>query len=705
MTRRILITSAIPYVNNVPHLGNLIGASLSADVFARFARSRGYETLFVFGTDEHGAATEVKAREEGVTPRALCDKYYALHKDIYQWFGISSDVFGRTSNEKHIPVTQHIYKQLEQNGYIMEQEVEQLYSEQDKMFLADRYVLGTCPHCAYEDARGDQCDKCGRLLTPLELIKPRSALSGATPVVRKTKHLFLDLPQLEPQLAAWLADKQFSENTARVTKAWLRDGLKPRSITRDLTWGVPVPRPGYEHKVFYVWFDAPIGYISMTPADKESWWKDPKTELYQFMGKDNILFHSVIFPGMLLGTHEPWTLVKHINTTEFLNYEDTKFSKSRGTGVFGDSAMQLGIPADVFRYYLLTNRPEQADTAFSWQDFQSKLNGELVANLGNLVNRTTSFINQYYEGKIPAYEVRAADTSFWAEVQNAIDRITHELEGVQLKDALHSIMRLSSVGNAFFQQHEPWRTRKDNPSEAAATIATLANFLVKLAVLIEPYLPHTAAEICVQLNTKLPRWSALTHDQELLVAGHAIQPNTILFTKLEDEQVIALRNRFAGKQETHDPFTAVSLVVGKILSVEKHPNADKLYVEKIDMGGEERTIVSGLAKHYAPEELVGKHVVIVANLAPAKLRGVESQGMLLAAENESGEVGVIETQAPPGTPVTRSGEAHGTQTISYDVFSQLKLEATDDGLLCNGHKLQAGTYPLHTDKNVLGHVK
>jgi methionyl-tRNA synthetase len=707
MSRKILITSALPYVNNVPHLGNLIGATLSADVFARFCRSRGYEVLYVCGTDEHGTATETKAREEGVTPKQLCDKYYALHKEIYDWFGISFDIFGRTSDEKHVPITQHIYKKLEAQGYITEQEIEQLYSEHDKMFLADRYVLGTCPHCKYEDARGDQCDKCGRLLTPLELINPRSALSGSKPVIKKTKHLFLELPKLEPKLREWLTGKHFSENTLRTTDSWLERGLQARSITRDLTWGVPVPKHGYEHKVFYVWFDAPIGYISMTDAHEKGinyWWRDEKTELYQFMGKDNIPFHSVIFPSMLLGTDEDWVLVKHINTTEFLNYEDSKFSKSRGTGVFGDDAMKLGVPADAFRYYLLTNRPETADTTFSWNDFQGKLNGELVANIGNLVNRTTSFINQYYDGKIPAYDARDADTAFWADVRNNTERITRELEAVQLKDALHSIMRLSTVGNQFFQKHEPWRTRKDNPPEAAATIATLANFLVDLATLIEPFMPHTAAEICFQLNTSLPQWGSLTRSGDVLAAGHTINPNKILFTKVEDSQVAEFKTKFAGKQHA-DPFTAVQLVVAKITRVEKHPNADKLYIEELDMGGSQRTIVSGLAQHYTPEELVGKHIVVVANLAPAKLRGVESAGMLLAAQGDDGRVGVITTHAPPGTPVTAHGEHHGHGQITYDTFSQLQIESREDGIYCNGKKISAGSFPLHADHGILGKVK
>lgn len=707
MKRKILVTSALPYVNNVPHLGTIIGCVLSADVYARFMRSRGHEVLYVCGTDEHGTATEAKAREEGVSPKQLCDKYFALHKQIYEWFSIQFDVFGRTSDAGHTIITQHIFKKLEENGYITEQEIEQLYSEKDKLFLADRYVLGICPHCSYDDARGDQCDKCGKLLTPMELINPRSAISGDKPVVKKTKHLFIDLPALEPQLRDWLTGKNFTDNTIRTTNAWLRDGLKARAITRDLSWGVPVPKIGYEHKVFYVWFDAPIGYISMTAAAGENaidkWWHSKDVELYQFMGKDNIPFHSVLFPSMLLGTKEDWVLVKHINTTEFLNYEDSKFSKSRGTGVFCDDAMMLGLSADTFRYYLLTNRPEQADTVFSWKDFQSKLNGELVANLGNLVNRTISFINQYYEGKIPDYSDRDADTAFWAEVQNSFDRITRELEAVQLKDALHSIMRLSSVANAFFQKHEPWRMRREDPSAAAATIATLANFLVDLATIIEPFLPETAAAICHQLNTPLRPWTLLA--KERFVPGHKIAANKILFSKLEDKHVQEFQERFAGKQQSAQPaFSQVHLVVAKILAVEKHPNADKLYLETIDLGDEQRTIVSGLAAHYTPEELVGKHIVLVKNLQPAKLRGVESKGMLLASQDGE-SVGIICTQAPPGTPVSVSGEVHSETLVSFDVFSQLKIESREDGIYCDGRKLKAGSYELKADKGVLGPVR
>ncbi len=761
MTRKVLITSALPYVNNVPHLGNLIGATLSADVYARYCRSRGYEVAYVCGTDDHGTATETKALQEKVTPKQLCDKYAALHKQIYDWFNISFDVFGRTSDARHVPVTQHLYNKLNEHGLILEKDSEQLYSEADKMFLADRYVLGTCPKCNFKDARGDQCDACGALLSPTELINPRSALSGATPIMRTTRHLYLDLAALQPRLTQWLEDKQFSDNTMRTTKAWLERGLEPRAITRDLKWGVPVPRAGFEHKVFYVWFDAPIGYISMTGGLKTSdgktgqaaidyWWRDSKTQLYQFIGKDNIPFHSVIFPSVLLGSEEDWVTVSHINTTEFLNYEGTKFSKSRGIGLFGDNAMALEFSADAWRYYLLTNRPEQADTNFSWTDFQGKLNGELVANLGNLVNRTISFINQFFDGVIPASAVRDVDTAFLADAHNQIEKITHELEGVKLKDALHSVMRLSMLGNAFFQKHEPWKTRSENPSDCAATISTLANFLLDLAVVLEPFLPGTANAIAAQLGTTLPKWQSLTSAdvagsdvvgsgngaRSSLKAGHHVAKNEILFAKVEDARITELKARFGGAQEvtavakpalkSHavpasknaappvvisaaDAWSAIELVVGKITSVERHPNADKLFVERVDLGSRgERTIVSGLAAHYETGGLLGKTIVIVANLAPAKLRGVVSEGMLLAAENSEGIVGVVETDAAPGTLVTFAGEPHGMPdgaAVTYDTFSAITLTQREDGLYCDENKVHAGTHGLRADKNVIGRVR
>ncbi|MDR1636602.1 MAG: methionine--tRNA ligase, partial [Treponema sp.] len=405
--KRRLITSALPYVNNVPHLGNLIQV-LSADAFARFCRLRGCETLYVCGTDEYGTATETRAAEEGVSPQELCDRYYAVHSEIYRWFGIGFDKFGRTSTPIQTEVTQDIFRKLDANGFIAEHTIEQLHCDSCGRFLADRYVLGSCPHCGYPGARGDQCESCGKLLDPTELKEPRCSSCGATPQLKSTKHLYIDLPRIKDRLEAWIERASgagfWANNAVQMTQAWIRDGLRERAITRDLKWGIPVPRPGYEKKVFYVWFDAPIGYISITGnlgaettkdwrAFVDYWWKSPEeVELFQFIGKDNIPFHTVVFPSSLLGSGDNWTMLHHMSSTEYLNYESGKFSKTRGVGVFGTDVMETGIGPDIWRFYIFYNRPERADSLFTWKDFQEKVNGELIGNLGNLVNRTLSFV-------------------------------------------------------------------------------------------------------------------------------------------------------------------------------------------------------------------------------------------------------------------------------------------------------------------------
>ncbi len=408
MKKRRLVTSALPYVNNIPHLGNLIQV-LSADVFARFCRERGYETLYICGTDEYGTATETRALQENVSPRDLCDRYHVIHRDIYEWFDIQFDKFGRTSDPKQTEIVQGIFKEVDEAGYIREAEIEQLYCNHCERFLADRYVHGICPHCGYEDARGDQCENCGKLLDPTDLIEPACGVCGDTPHVKSTRHLYLNLPAILPKLESWMNDASvkgiWAKNAVQMTKSWIRDGLKERCITRDLKWGIPVPKEGFEHKVFYVWFDAPIGYISITAThtdDWEYWWKRPEeVELFQFIGKDNIPFHTVIFPSTQLATGDDWTMLHHMSSSEYLNYETGKFSKSKGLGVFGNDAKDTGIPADVWRFFIFYNRPEKSDTSFLWKDFQEKVNGELIGNLANLVNRTLTFINRFYDGKIP----------------------------------------------------------------------------------------------------------------------------------------------------------------------------------------------------------------------------------------------------------------------------------------------------------------
>ncbi|ADN01301.1 methionine--tRNA ligase [Spirochaeta thermophila] len=704
MKKKRLITSALPYVNNVPHLGNLIQV-LSADVFARYCRSAGYETLYVCGTDEYGTATETRALEEGISPKELCDRFHAIHTEIYEWFEIQFDKWGRTSTPEHTRITQDIFLKLDRNGYIKERTIQQLYSEKSGMFLADRYVRGTCPHCGYEDARGDQCEHCGKLLDPTELIEPRSAIDGSTPVLRETKHLYLDLPALLPKLKAWMekasVEGRWATNAIRMTESWIRDGLRERCITRDLKWGVPVPKPGYENKVFYVWFDAPIGYISITATytDRwEEWWKNPDgVELYQFIGKDNIPFHTVIFPSTLLGTGEGWTLLKTMSSTEYLNYESGKFSKSRGVGVFGNDAKDTGIPADVWRFYLFYNRPETSDYTFTWKDFQEKVNGELIGNFANLVNRTLSFIHRFYQGRIPEAPV---DTALWGRVRELEGQITEYLERAQLRDAFRTMFALSDLGNKAFQAGEPWKTRTERPEEAEKLLRNLAYLVRDLAILVAPYLPATSRRILGFLGNPPATWAQLGRLEGL----SEVRKPEILFERLEDDRVEALRIRFSGTQaereESSQPRSEdvfrdkVRLVVAKITEVRRHPNAEKLYIEKIDLGGRESQIVSGLVPYYKEEELLGRHVIVVENLKPAKLRGEMSHGMLLAAEAEDSVEVLFADHAAPGTRVVLKGD----DPASYGEAGEITIdEFFGVPITVKGGVVRVGETPLVAD--------
>jgi methionyl-tRNA synthetase len=692
---KILITSAIPYVNNIPHMGNIIGCGLSADVFARYHRSQGNNVLFIFGTDEHGTATEIKALEEGVTPRQLCDKYYAIHKEIYEWFDISSDVFGRTSAENHVGITQDIFKDLHEQGYVLQQEVEQTFCEKDQKFLADRFVEGECPHCHFTNARGDQCDQCGKLLDPLELINPRCKVCGTPPVQKKSTHLFLDLPKLQPLLEPWMKEQaekgRWTTNAVTTTQAWLDRGLEPRAITRDLSWGVPVPLKGFEGKVFYVWFDAPIGYISITGQagkDWREWWQDPEgTRLYQFMAKDNIPFHTILFPATLMGTGKQWTLLHHINSVEYLQHEDGKFSKSRKTGLFGDDAMKTGIPADVFRYYLLINRPETADTVFSWKDLQEKLNKELLANLGNLVNRTLTFIKNLQDGKVHEAVLDEVSANFWEYINEEEIQVTDELEQAREKEALRRIMIISQRGNQYFQEQMPWKTRTEDPESCRRAMFVLANLIKDLAILIEPFMPATSKRIFDQLGLQQRTWKDLG---VLSLANHAIGAPEPLFAKLEDKQLEEIKTQLKGQAQA-PALKPLQLKAGRIVEVYRHPDAAKLFVETVDFGGELRTIVSGLVGHYGEEELRGKTAIFVTNLAPANLRGVESQGMILAAQGD--RVEVVFTDAEPGMLVL--GEAQAEQ-ISIDEFGKHTLEVRQNQVLVDSKPLAIGDKPIKT---------
>uniref|UniRef100_A0A672FC02 Methionine--tRNA ligase, cytoplasmic n=1 Tax=Salarias fasciatus TaxID=181472 RepID=A0A672FC02_SALFA len=563
--RNILMTSALPYVNNVPHLGNIIGCVLSADVFSRYGRLRGWNMLFVCGTDEYGTATENKAREEGLTPQQICDKYHAVHSSIYKWFQIDFDFFGRTTTEKQTEIAQDIFWRLHKRGFLLEDTVEQLRCENCQRFLADRFVEGVCPHCRYPEARGDQCDKCGRLINAVDLREPQCKVCRQTPVIRSSKHLFLDLPKLETQLEQWLekstSSGDWTANAKQITRSWLRDGLKPRCITRDLKWGTPVPHPDFKEKVFYVWFDAPIGYLSITAnyTDQwDKWWKNPhQVELYHFMAKDNVPFHSVVFPCSLLGTQDNYTLVNHLIATEYLNYEDTKFSKSRGVGVFGDMAKDTGIPSDVWRFYLLYVRPEGQDSAFSWADMALKNNSELLNNLGNFINRAGMFVTKFFEGCVPVMELQQEDKRLLALVGWELQQYIQLMDKVKIRDALKHILNISRHGNQYIQVNEPWKKIKEGDAErrrAGTVTGVSVNIACLLSVMMLPYMPEVSQTIRDQLNAPQSCIGTMLQGSGAFVcslnAGHRIGAVSPLFQKLEADQIEALKKRFGGQQKT-----------------------------------------------------------------------------------------------------------------------------------------------------------
>lgn len=764
MNRR-LITSALPYVNNIPHLGNLI-QMLSGDVFARFCRNRGYDTLYICGTDEYGTATETKAIEENKTPRELCDYYYQEHTKIYDWFHINFDKFGRTSNEQCTEITQDLFNDLDKAGFIKEHVNKQLFCPKCNMFLADRYVDGTCPKCGSTKARGDQCDDCGSLLDPVELKDPKCHTCGSTPEVRETKHLYIDLPSLSAKLGDWVEktsiEGKWADNAINITKAWIRDGLNERAITRDLKWGIPVPKAGYEDKVFYVWFNAPIGYLSITKQladelkadgknsfDWKSWWvpseseeakgKD-KVDLFQFIGKDNIPFHTVIFPCTLLGSPHAWTKLHHMSSTEYMNYEDGKFSKSRGVGVFGTDAIETGIPADAWRFYIFYNRPEKQDFQFTWKDFMEKMNSELIGNLGNLVNRTLLFVTRYFDGIIPDAPV---DEELWTEVRALEAKITENLEWANLKDAFRQCFEISDICNKRFQAAEPWKSRTENPEECAKLIHNLCYVIKDLMIMMNPYMPQytqvvmsyfgkSIQESKVGTETK----AGLTWDDVGKTEGlDKIGSTEVYFKPMDQKTMLAFREKFGGNQNERkegkkdakkekkapkaepvvlpvekqaDFFNAnIELTVAKITDVKPNPDGDKLYIETLDDGSEKpRTIQSGLRKYLTEADLLGKHVVIASNLAPRTMRGIESRGMLLAGDYKDADgkdcVEVLDASwAKPGTKVVLEGSdvnASKKAEITGDEFFSVAIEAKDGVVQIAGKKLLADGKVITTSK-------
>jgi methionyl-tRNA synthetase len=656
---------------------------LSADVYARFLRQRGVNVLYICGTDEYGTATETRAQQEGLSPREICDKYHALHRDVYDWFDIAFDEFGRTSTEHQTRIVQEVFWDVHKAGYIAEDVMTQLYCEAVcNRFLADRYVNGTCPNCGYEDARGDQCDNCGRMLNTTELVRPKCATCGNPPVTRSTKHLFLDLPKSEPQLKDWVhraaVAGNWSANAVTLTNTWLRDGLKKRCITRDLKWGVPVPLEGYTDKVFYVWFDAPIGYLSITAGYGDRWsksegsqtggdaiWRkwwtpaehdDYNVELVQFMGKDNTPFHTIVFPSSLIATGKRWTLLHHISTTDYLNYEDGKFSKSRGVGVFGNDAKETGISTEVWRYYLLLNRPEGADATFTWADLAAKNNDELIKNLGNFINRTVSFLFKFFGGVVPNMLADDAENnSFVDRINKELEEYNHLMEKVSLKAALRKAMAISSLGNLYLQTKQPWILLKgQKKEEAGSSLKFAANLVILICVIFEPFLgSRFSAKVFRQLGLEHKSGSNNMIPDKFdptawVQPGSRTQQATILFPALEDARLQELRARYAGQNDSGvvqsqaggdtspDSQFSLDVRVGQIMDIADHRESERLFVAKVDVGEKTgpRTIVAGLRDVYKITDLRGRKVAIVCNLAPATLAGVESQGMILCAEKK-----------------------------------------------------------------------
>lgn len=551
----ILITSALPYVNNTPHLGNVIGCVLSADVYARFCRLRGHNTLYICGTDEYGTATENKARIEGLTPREICDKYFKIHKQVYDWFNIQFDRFGRTSTKEQEETCHEIFDKVLKNEMVFTDAVQQLLCVKCDRFLADRFVEGICPFCAYEDARGDQCDKCGKLINAIELKNPRCISCKESPIVKQSTHFFIDLPKIEPELKRWMEinSKNWSANAKQIAEGWIKDGLKPRCITRDLKWGVPVPVDGYQSKVFYVWFDAPIGYISITKQltpNWRDWWlpEGKNVTLVQFMAKDNVPFHAVMFPSCLLATGTPYTKPSKIYATEYLNYEGDKFSKSRGVGVFGTDLFETEIPSDIWRFYLLYIRPESQDSSFSWADLALKNNSELLNNFGNFVNRVLKFLFSNFQGKVPDVDLNDADESIIHSVQEELTTYISNISTGKLREGLRNILSISRIGNQYIQNEKPWVLIKseETKARAGAVFGLACNIVALLSILLEPYMPESSARLQQQLNMGAINKKISDKFSQILKPGHEIKEPSPLFKKIEESHVQKLRAKFSG---------------------------------------------------------------------------------------------------------------------------------------------------------------
>lgn len=651
---RTLITAALPYANGGVHIGHLAGVYVPADIYARYLRLRGREVLFICGSDEHGVPVTIRARKEGVTPREVVDRYNQIIKDSFEGFGISFDAFGRTTSEIHRQTASDFFRKLYDKGEFLEKESRQYYDEEAQTFLADRYITGECPHCHAEGAYGDQCEKCGTALSPEELIHPRSTVSGATPVLKETKHWYLPLDKHQQWLEPWITEehKEWRSNVMGQCKSWFDMGLQPRAVSRDLDWGIPVPVEGADGKVLYVWFDAPIGYISNTkeilPDSWEKWWKDPETKLVHFIGKDNIVFHCIVFPAMLKAEGS-YILPENVPANEFLNLEDDKISTSRNWAVWLDEYLRdLPGRQDVLRYVLTANAPETKDNNFTWRDFQARNNNELVAVYGNFVNRALQLTKKYYDGVVPAPgELTDYDRETIAEFQGIKEEVERLIEAYRFRDALKEAMHLARIGNKYLADSEPWKVVKTDPERVKTILHLSLQLVANLAIVFEPFLPFSSEKLRGMLAEEKLEWNHLGRT-DLLRPGHTLGEPALLFDKIEDDLVEAqiqklLDTKRANEAAAHkakpvkdniafEDFEKLDIRVGTVLECEKVKKSKKLLRFLLADGLENRTIVSGIAREYTdPAALVGRQVCFVANLAPRTIGGIESQGMIISA--------------------------------------------------------------------------
>ena len=661
MSARKMITAALPYANGPVHIGHLAGVYIPADVYARFQRRLGNEVAFICGSDEHGIPITIRAKKEGVTPQDIVDKYHGIIKKSFADLGISFDEYSRTTSKKHYEVSQDFFTTLYNNEKFTEEVSEQYFDEQANEFLADRYIVGTCPNCGNDGAYGDQCEKCGSTLSPSELLNPKSMLSGNVPVLKETKNWYLPLNDYENFLNEWIIEghkDDWKPNVYGQVKSWLNDGLKPRAMTRDLNWGVPVPLPDADGKVLYVWFDAPIGYISFTQewAEKtgknwKDYWQNENSDLIHFIGKDNIVFHCIIFPAMMKA-HGDYIMPTNVPAFEFLNLENDKISTSRNWAVWAHEYVEeFPGQQDVLRYALLSSAPETKDNNFTWKDFQTKNNSELVGIFGNFINRVAVLIHKYYDGIVPAGDVNAPELE---EITKAASEIENFLENFEFRNALSAMMNLARFGNQYLQTEKPWKTIKDHPEKAANSLFVGAQIAVGLAQICEPFLPFSADKLQKMFNVPQLSWKEIQDEKVLIKTGHQINPAELLFSKIEDEtiefQIQKLENTKESNKKTNpkanpmkdeiqfDDFTKIDLRTATILTAEKVEKADKLLKFTVDTGVDVRTVVSGVAESFTPEECIGKQVMILLNLAPRKIRGIESQGMLLLTNNAEGKL-------------------------------------------------------------------